>query len=81
MALRYDEVEVKQPKVVERRIVQATCDRCGKDALCSNAPGGPCPWGRTWRLVQGSPSKEQIFDLCRECSEALDEWVDRWPRD
>lgn len=74
MSCRYEEREIKQPKVIAKRLVEATCDVCGADAICVNPPdqmiNGMRPWGVLDVVVQGTGGSTRI-DLCRKCSNTI----------
>ncbi len=73
--------EIQQPTIQKETIVSVICDRCGKDALCTNASaritefyGTKGPWGVVEVLIQGAHEKFYA-DLCRMCSEDLTDWI------
>lgn len=80
MSVEVQSRAIPQPDRAERRVIGATCDRCGADALCRNAgartnsPGPAGPWGEVDALIQG----DDIYhaDICRRCAVELREWID-----
>ncbi|MCA1572763.1 MAG: hypothetical protein LC798_21215 [Chloroflexi bacterium] len=57
-----------------------TCDRCGReqpgdyDPHRSDQPM-PVQWTRLARFADGESAVESQADLCRDCSEALIDWL------
>lgn len=77
MSVRYEYRTVKQPKVVKSTLVEATCDRCGKDAMFKGGlPGTRAPiWCVTQHFIQGTHDPPLQHELCHDCSEDLRAWI------
>lgn len=55
-----------------------TCDRCGGDAgytACNGDPPSPEAYFTIGLYGAGDPSKAKLKDLCRDCHDALEEWM------
>lgn len=77
MSVRYEEREVKQPKLIESTLVEARCDRCRKNAMFRGGPHGRSApiWCVTSHFIQGSYDPPEQHELCHDCSEELREWI------
>lgn len=74
---RYEEREIRQRIIFGLTLVEATCDRCGRDARCFGF--GAETWGYACRYVQGKGGDQQEYDLCHDCSVAFDKWMGVMP--
>jgi len=77
VSVRYEQREIKQPVRVERTLVEASCDRCCKNAMFKGGIVGNFAriWGQITIFIQGGGMVRK--DLCRQCSEDLIDWIER----
>lgn len=59
-------------------VAEVACDRCGESAKVVGATNHAA-WGEVEVLEQGAEDVIQL-DLCRDCSEALVDWLKQHPR-